>query len=136
MHKVIWFRLALFFPLVTLLIWILHLQYHILYGNSVTVAVTGYDPRDLLSGHYLSLTPDWYKTDCSQFTDNQCPKTDFEPYYRFYISEDIAPKLEKLINQKRPDMDLVFSYQDHYPAVRALFIENTPWQEWYDAQKQ
>ena len=136
MYRVILFRLALFFPLVTLLIWILHLQYYILYGNSVTVAVTGYDPRDLLSGHYLSLTPDWDNTDCTQFEENKCPKTDFEPRYRFYISEEIAPSLEKFINQLRPNMSLEFSYQDHHPAMRKLFIENMPWQNWYNDKKQ
>ena len=136
MHRVILFRLVLFFPLITLFVWILSLQYTILYGNSVTVAVTGYDPRDLLSGHYLSLTPDWTNTDCTQFEENKCPKTDFETRYRFYISEDIAPQLEKLINQLRPNMSLEFSYRNHHPAIRSLLIENTPWQEWYDAKKQ
>lgn len=135
MHRVILFRVALLFPLVVLLVWILSLQYSVLYGNSVTVAVTGYDPRDLLSGHYLALTPDWSKTDCTQFEENKCPKTDFESHYRFYISEDIVSSLEKLINQKRPDMSLEFSYHNHHPAIRSLLIENKPWQEWYDAQK-
>lgn len=39
------------------------------YGSQhdVIIAVSGYDPRDLLSGHYIDLSLNWKDTDCSQF---------------------------------------------------------------------
>lgn len=35
--------------------------------HDVIIAVSGYDPRDLLSGHYIDLSLNWKDTDCSQF---------------------------------------------------------------------
>ena len=43
----------------------------------VTVRIAGYDPRDLLSGHYIAYTIDWENTDCGQFENGICPKEAF-----------------------------------------------------------
>ena len=46
----------------------------------VTLRISGYDPRDLLSGHYIVYTIDWDDTDCKQFKDRQCPISEFRQH--------------------------------------------------------
>lgn len=50
-----WALPALAFPIVVLLIWTAVLQYLSLTAPRVMVTVEGYDPRSLISGHYLEL---------------------------------------------------------------------------------
>jgi len=51
-------------PVAAMALWLLSLNIAIMRAREVTLAVTGYDPRDLLSGHYLryridyGITPD------------------------------------------------------------------------------
>ncbi len=44
---------ALLLPLIALLGWVLQLEYHARAGHEVRIKIKGYDPRDLLSGHYI-----------------------------------------------------------------------------------
>jgi uncharacterized membrane-anchored protein len=44
---------AVFFPVLGLLSWCLSLQLKASFGREVRLRIEGYDPRDLLSGHYL-----------------------------------------------------------------------------------
>ncbi len=48
--------MALSFPLIALLIWTIALHMQIKDDQSVIIAVEGYDPRDLLRGHYVNLS--------------------------------------------------------------------------------
>ena len=73
-----WALPALAFPIVVLLIWTAGLQYLSLTAPRVMVTVEGYDPRSLISGHYLELQPDWTRTDCKTFGGQTCPKDKFE----------------------------------------------------------
>ena len=36
-------------------------------GVEVKVRIQGYDPRDLLAGHYIRYSIDWSKTYCTHF---------------------------------------------------------------------
>lgn len=47
---------AVAFPIVLLLGWVTQLEFQNATGTVVRVPVYGYDPRDLLSGHYLRFT--------------------------------------------------------------------------------
>lgn len=97
----------------------------------VRVAVRGYDPRDLLSGHYLNLRVDWEKTDCFQFSDNQCPEQRFRSRYVYYIPETKARPLEKLLTEPDLDTQLVFSYPSKgLPQVLDLEINGKSWIEY------
>ena len=97
----------------------------------------GYDPRDLLSGHYIQYQIDWDSTDCSQFRNGQCPEKDFckEARWgrqcRFYIPEDKARDLDELF-RKRNDTDtkfeVVYSYRPGQKAVaKQLLINGQDW---------
>ena len=48
--------LAVAFPLAVMGAWLARLDWHERSGTPVQLAVTGFDPRDLLAGHYLTYT--------------------------------------------------------------------------------
>lgn len=125
---------AIFFPLVILALWTARLQLNLNHARKVLVTVEGYDPRSLISGHYLQLRPVWDKTDCGQFSRQRCPVESFENNYRFYLPENIAPELERLIWKRQPAMQLEFALSHGTPLVRELFIENNLWKDWYAEQ--
>ena len=64
---------AFIVPFCALIAWTMWLYVQQATGTEIKVAVTGYDPRDLLSGHYIQYTIDWNKTNCNQFPDGICP---------------------------------------------------------------
>lgn len=128
-------RIALAFPIVILAVWILGLEYRSNAANRVKVTVEGYDPRSLISGHYLQLRVNWEDTDCRQFPQEDCPKELFEKIYRFYLPESDAAEMERLIFKKRPLMQLEFALWDNKPLIRELFIEKQLWSDWYRQQK-
>jgi len=135
MSKKSLFYFALALPIVVLSVWIVRLQIGMGASQRVLITVDGYDPRSLISGHYLHLRPDWEKTDCRQFSAQTCPKEIFESTYRFYIPEKDAEKLERLINAKRPLMQLEFALSGDSPLIRSLYIEEQPWTDWYRLQE-
>lgn len=134
MLKKIWVWLALSFPIVALLIWTADLQLRLNHASRVYIAVEGYDPRSLISGQYLQLRINWDDTDCEQFHGHKCPVEFFESSYQFYIPEETAVQLEKLINQKRPQMQLEFVLNHGSPLIRNLYIDNISWSKWYKWQ--
>jgi hypothetical protein len=106
-------------------------------GKEVKVAITGYDPRDLLSGHYIQYTIDWEKTDCSQFAGKICPRDEFCKQKkwgrecRFYIPEANAKQLNTLFLQRNStDMvfEVVYSYNKGFePLAKQLLINGQDW---------
>lgn len=133
--------LALIFytPLLVLLVWTAWLYGLQMTGEEVTVAIRGYDPRDLLSGHYIQYTIDWNRTDCRQFSDNICPQNEFckEARWgrqcRFYIPEKDAKKLDRLF-WRRNDTDMIFEVVYSYrkgrpPLAKQLLINGKDWRK-------
>lgn len=121
---------AVLFPIIVLLFWVIGLQSDISRSEKVIIAVEGYDPRSLISGHYLQLRPVWNKTDCGQFPGQKCPTEAFEDIYRFYLPEGDAQELERLIQKQQPPMQLEFAFRRTNPLVRELYIENSMWKNW------
>ena len=64
-----------FIPFLALLGWLGYLELQYASAPRVMVAVSGYDPRDILSGHYLNLAPEWDKTAVS-YTHLTLPTSD------------------------------------------------------------
>lgn len=119
---------ALALPLIFLLLWLIFLQVKAS-GPTVVVAMRGYDPRDLLSGHYLRLQPDWEKTDCTQFSDQICPREAFADHYRYYLPETAAPILEKQQDEGQADFAIRFYYKvGEEPFIKELLLNGQPWQ--------
>lgn len=84
-----------FIPFLALLGWMGYLELQYASAPRVMVAVSGYDPRDILSGHYLNLAPEWDKTDCRQFAGGICPQARFERVYRYYLPQMTLCTLKK-----------------------------------------
>ncbi len=131
---------ALFFvliaPLLFLLSWVFFLNFQVGTSNQVVLPITGYDPRDLLSGRYLAYQIDWDKADCKQFENNVCPKEAFcaEARWgrqcRFYVPEVKANLLDRLF-RNRQDTDtfeVIYAYKkDHQPLAKKLLINGKDW---------
>ena len=126
-------------PFVCLLLWTLYLGWQRQSGSEITVAITGYDPRDLLSGHYIQYEIDWARTDCSQFPQGICRPQDFckqarwGRQCRFYVPQRYARELDRLF-RRRNDTDLkfeiVYSYQPGKQALaKQLLINRKDWRE-------
>ncbi len=133
---------CLFAPVVALLGWLCWLTYQAHTGTEVKVRIQGYDPRDLLSGHYIQYEIDWEQTDCAQFERGICPKNAFctqarwGRQCRFYIPEKNARELDRLFLQ-RNDTDMIFevvySYQKNYePIAKQLLINGQDWRRLVD----
>ena len=90
--------------------------------SKVEIAVTGYDPKDFLSGYYMNLQIDWDKTDCKQFESEVCPLREFKKVYNYYIKREQSAKLSQKVNAG--DVKLVFSYaKGHTPSVVDLKVD-------------
>lgn len=126
--------IALALPLVCLIGWSTFLGYLQFYGQEVKVVISGYDPRDLLSGHYISYQIDWHKTDCSQFENKTCPETEFcIGNCRYYIPEENAFDLDRLFRQNNDDnlvFEIIYAYKPNSePIATQLLINGVNWQE-------
>lgn len=137
--------IGLFLPFICLLVWVLFLTVTRNTGTEIIVSITGYDPRDLLSGHYIAYQIDWENTDCTQFTDNICPEDAFckEARWgrecRFYIPEDRAKDLDNLFarrSQNNLKFEVIYSYnKSHTPMAKQLLINGKDWQEYMKNKK-
>lgn len=95
----------------------------------VEVVVRGYDPKNFFKGYYMTLQPDWEKTDCAQFDDGQCPKRAFLPRYNYYINRERSQDLSKKVNEGTAK--LIFSYQkDRMPIVVDLTVDGKSYFEY------
>ena len=129
--------ISLIIPWLCLLAWALALTHTRASGTDVTVAIAGYDPRDLLSGRYIAYQIDWSQTDCTVFPNKVCPKNEFckEARWgrqcRFYVPETHADRLDKLFRQRGEKLrfTVVYSYAPHKtPIAKELLINGKPWQ--------
>ena len=136
----------LFLPCLFLFGWLCFLSFQKTQGKEVTVVIMGYDPRDLLSGHYIAYRIDWNKTDCGQFEGGVCPKNDFCRNWkgrggacRFYVPEQDAAVLDGLFrrgNGEEMVFEVVYSYiQGREAIAERLLINGAPWQEVVPATK-
>lgn len=131
--------LILFLPVIILGCWTIWFYTQKITGKDVVVSIRGYDPRDLLSGHYIQYTIDWEQTDCNQFPDGICPKNEFceESRWgrqcRFYIPEKNARALDRLFwKRNTTDMifEVVYSYHKGRKALaKQLLINGKDWRE-------
>ena len=136
--------LVFFLPFLVLFCWCVFLYQQRESGIDIKVAIRGYDPVDLLSGHYISYQIDWDKTDCTQFPDEICPKERFckdsrwGRECRFYIPEKYARQLDSLFRQyiwqsrkeKNMTFEVVYSYNKaRKPMAKQLLINGKDWKE-------
>lgn len=119
-------------PVLFFICWIGYIKISEINAPKLIVAVEGYDPRDLISGHYLSLRLNWQETDCSAFGTAGCPleKFGYRYIYRYYVPEHDAPILEKLMMKWETKAALEFVLPGNAaPRIKNLLINGKPWQD-------
>lgn len=126
----------LLIPVICLFVWNCYLWYNKDSGAEITVAITGYDPRDLLSGHYIRYQINWNNTDLTQFEDKPFTKQDFtdslnKKSLRFYVSERHAKTLDKILfhesfkpkEEQQTTIEVVYSYKKgKHPIAKKLLL--------------
>lgn len=132
----------LLIPVICLFVWNCFLWYDKDSGTEIIVQITGYDPRDLLSDHYIRYRIDWDKTDLQQFEEKSFKKQDFvdslnKTSYRFYVSEHHAKYLEKILmeswdvkEEDKKKIEVVYSYKKgKHPIAKKLLVDGQPYQK-------
>jgi uncharacterized membrane-anchored protein len=130
-------------------------------GPVFRVAITGYDPRDLLQGHYLRYRIQWpadgacddaacclclrtsgdhTKVECgvaSQTCDARLSRQMVEQGREFFIQEDAGPALEQAIRRGGGSLDLIVPSNGQL-RVHELFIDDVRHRRWLrdNAQRQ
>ena len=133
---------ALGLPILALFLWVLILSAKMMFLPEVVVRIRGYDPRDLLAGHYIAYTINWDDTDCKQFKDNVCPVKEFEIHankarwgeqHRYYIPEEYAKELDYAFRnqwKEKSVFEVIYKYTPGLaPIAKELLINGKPWKE-------
>lgn len=145
---------ALLFPIIALAVLTGYKKSVLSYGTEVTLPISGYDPRDLLSGHYLiyqidygvsGICPDNSPHDagficletktfsyvepesCAQLIRGVCHYSRFEAgIEKYFVPEDKAKELEDRIRSKSASIVLSIPKSGH-AQVKELLVEGQPW---------
>ena len=149
--------IALLFPIVALGILTGYKHYKVTAGAEVILPIEGYDPRDLLSGHYLTyrvnyetkricelgkgknhtgyicLEPRYFSyfkpKNCQMVIKGTCDRSRFKAgIERFYIPENQAKKLDKDVRSKKGSI-VVSVTPDGHAQIKDLLIDGKPWNE-------
>ncbi|MBO5285169.1 MAG: GDYXXLXY domain-containing protein [Alphaproteobacteria bacterium] len=122
-----------FLPVMIMLVWMTEIAHQRNQGREVVVRLRGYDPWDLLSGHYISYWLDWDNTDCTQFEGGLCPKLAFGGAGRFYVPENKAQALDKAVRDTNNTAEIVFSYKEGFkPYALRLLVNGESWERAVD----
>lgn len=146
---------AILLPIVGLLGFMLHKQQVVSQGTRVVLPITGYDPRDLLSGHYLIYNVNYGVSpmcaagadmveayfclvdrsfrfgpvrDCALAIAGLCESSRFVAgIERFYVPQENARDLEKHVMGRNATIEL--SIKNGRAQVVDLLIEGKSWRE-------
>ncbi len=141
--------LALLFPILALLLLATYKKYVLSFGEEVVLPISGYDPRDLLSGHYLiyridygvygicpagtgqetgyvCLSPKMFSyappEGCSKLIRGVCNYGRFEAgIEKYFIPENNAKNLEEQIRSKAASIVLSITPSGH-AQVKDLLV--------------
>lgn len=121
-----------FLPFFLLLCGTGYFLYTVQTAPQVILAIKGYDPLDVFSGHYIQYKIDWEKTDCTQFAGHICPKKRFAHISnRYYLPAQAAVEIDRLMRAQNSvpiHFDMVFSYAEgREPVARVLLINRQKW---------
>jgi len=147
--------LALLLPLLLLAAMAWQHQWRRDHGREVVLPIQGFDPRDLLAGHYLRYRIDYGIATCTDapnvahasvclepaprfattarvpgctlFIQGQCRNRRFEAgVERYYIPADAGPALENQLREHRAAIRLSVTADGH-ASIRALLIDAQEW---------
>jgi uncharacterized membrane-anchored protein len=146
---------AILFPIVLLLGFMLHKQRVVSQGARVILKIVGYDPRDLLSGHYLIYNVDYGVTptctsethlaeafvclsdktfrfgsvrNCDLAIAGKCEQSRFVAgIERFYVPQENARELEQHVMGRNASIELAI--KNGQAQVVDLLIEGVSWKD-------
>lgn len=146
--------IALLIPILALLALTAYKKSVLSFGEEIILPISGYDPRDLLSGHYLIYTIDYGVPDlcrpyssqqdgyvclnpktfssfppenCTQLIRGTCRNGRFEAgIEKYFVPQDKALYLEKQIQSKAASIVLSLTASGH-TQVKDLLIEGKSW---------
>ena len=134
--------ILLLLPVVCLFVWNCFLWYDKDSGTEITVRILGYDPRDLLSGHYIRYRIDWDNTNIEQFNNKSFTKQNFidslnRKSLRFYVPEKHARYLDKILmessnikEEDRKRIEIIYSYKKgKHPIATKLLVDGKNYKE-------
>ena len=148
--------IALLFPIIALLTLTIYKKVKIEMGSKIILKIEGYDPRDLLSGHYITFRVNYgakricnttkytqqkvayicleknkyfsyYKpSGCHLYIKGVCKGSRFQAGLdRFYIPQEHASKLDKLVRNK--DASIEVSVSSGKAIITDLLINDRSW---------
>lgn len=150
----------LLLPAIFFALWIARLSLQSNRGQEIVLAIKGYDPRSMLSGHYIQYQVDWDLTPQKSIqvlndslkmgikktcNDENPPKCffDLQKWYsvmgrfqRFYVPEIDADRLNRLlIADNGLRFDVVFAVQfGRRPVAQKLLINGIDWRQFLNEQ--
>lgn len=114
-------KILLALPVAVLLMWVAALRISLSTAEKIVLPVEGYDPRDLLSGRYLSVRV--------LYPENSPHKDCCNNIRRFYVPENKAFKLEEALRGNvRAEMVVALPKYGE-PAPVDLLLDGKPWRE-------
>lgn len=152
--------IALLIPCLVLVAMASYNQFLIMTSPEFEFEVEGYDPRDLLSGHYLQfrikyktdvhceanyrpaslcvspveqLTLTDKPTDCDHWISGRCEGSRFQDKLnRYYIPQDRAKELESKLRVGKASVKIAVGKGN--AVIKELLIDGRPWSESSDLQ--
>lgn len=114
--------LLLFIPVMILLGWVISVQTAVSTGTQIVMPVQGFDPRDILAGHYLQVSVDYssFKNECPRREDCQSKKTRCKSEYWKKTEAFFCPDTGKIVLNKPADCTVFIKGVCHY----GLFFDN------------
>ncbi|PCJ29746.1 MAG: hypothetical protein COA90_11205 [Gammaproteobacteria bacterium] len=107
-------------PFILLCLLIARAEYHLSMGTQWDFAITGYDPRDLLRGHYLRfrVVYDWHES------KNECNN---EPDCAYCLTDvgNQAPKVQIVPTRLAKQCDGFMKYDDPEQPLNRFYIAET-----------
>lgn len=116
-RKNIWLLVLLYLPVLGALVLVVDKQLNREQSAGYVVVMKGYDPRDLLYGHFIRFTTD----------DPHVPKNS----YSYFVPEAEAPVLDRILRKRQHQMS-VEAYVGPGQEVHfgPLFIEGIAWRDY------
>jgi uncharacterized membrane-anchored protein len=152
---------ALLLPILATAGLIIRAELH-LHGRQWQFPIRGYDPRDMLRGHYLTYRIDWdhdsssqnscwdccvclkktrsdqtaRRTPCAYATDCdvKLSSDQEQALSRFYIPEDKAQKLDQAVRARRASVILI--EKRGQLSLKELLVDGQPWQDFTQMEDQ
>lgn len=115
-------RILLALPIIALFCWVSVLQVSLSTAEKIVLPVSGYDPRDLLSGHYLRIQV--------LYPENSPYKDCCNDIRRFYVPENKARALENVLRSSAVKAEMVIALPKYgSPAPVDLLLNGKSWRE-------